>query len=307
VTGLTETVSPEPSADRVNSRVTATLGLVTREDPADPDLAINQTIYTVIDPVTLQASRLYPLQESLNIEENESPAGFLTYNVVASVPARRPTATAASSCIDTWTIILPSPDIKTAKIKDPRDSALILALEHLQTLLNIWEGAKNRKSEMPPFQYEFSLDLLKKSEPALERRTGAWLILSHYDNGSLRMPFGNRIQSVGEDLKRELTPPGVVLLLACETAVPAPHSFLANLFDRGTTSALISTMAPLPGITAGEFVTAFIGVLGEAGPDGITVADAFRTALQRIPQETVPLFVLAGDPNVRLCAPPLVR
>jgi hypothetical protein len=297
-----------PPADGVGS----TPVLAAQQDPADPDFEINRDIYTVLDPIAPQASRIYPLQSSDGVEGDERTPSYLAYNVVASVPHHKPIAAAARSCVDAWTILLPPPEVETAEKRNPKDSALIMARGQMRTLLNIWGTlARDWKARLPTFQYALSLAPLNESEPKQEKRTGAWLILSHYDNGSLRMPVGNDlVQSVGENPKRELAPPGVVLLLACETAVPAPHSFLASLIDKGKASALISSMAPLPGDAAGQFVTAFIGVLGEAGPDGISVADAFRAALRRLPQylqDTVPRFVLAGDPSVRLCAPPLVR
>jgi hypothetical protein len=279
------------------------------KDPADPEFEVNRPIAMTMDPVAPHVSQGGPLPLPDGSGHDEHATGYLAYKVVTHLPLHRFTATVPSkACAGAWSILVP-PDIE-----DP-DGGLDEAREQMRVLLDIWDNRKDtnvRGSELP-FQYERSLTPLKTKEPQSARLTNAWLIVSHYNSsyGVLRMPRASgKPQTVGGDeLRRKLAPPGVVLLLACQTAVPATNTFLTHLIANGA-STLISTSALLPGKVAGEFATAFMGVLGEAGPAGIYVVDAFRETLRRLPdksQYAVPRFVLAGDPYVRLCAPPLVR
>jgi hypothetical protein len=273
------------------------------QDPANPESEAN-AIALVIDPVAAQKSQVHALPSSVDIEKEDDPApDYLAYKLLSIVPLQGATASAASgACANSWSVLLP-PDVK-----DP-DGGLDAAREQMRVLLDMWQAMPPQ----PSFQYKRSLrpHLTRDARP--EGLTGAWLIVSHYNNaiGFLKMPsIDGSSQEVNEEqLKRKLASPGVVVLLACETAVPATHTFLRKLIDNGAVT-LIATSALLPGRVAGQFATAFIGVLGEAGTAGISVADAFWETLKRLPpqsQYAVPRFILAGDPNVRLCAPPLVR
>jgi hypothetical protein len=273
------------------------------QDPADPEFEVNQNIVTVRDPAA---------RETVLPTGTGDATAYLAYNVVAHVPLHRvTTAPSSGACANAWTVLLP-PDVKDSR------GGLDDAREQMRVLLNIWSVLSDNwraSGSQPLFQYARSLVPLRTEELQRSKRTSSWLMVSHYNNavGMVEMPRENgrgaMDQLVAGQLKRKLAPPGVVLLLACQTAVPGANMFLARLIENGA-STLISTSARLPGAIAGQFATTFIGVLGEAGPDGISVADAFHETLRRLPLESqvaVPRFVLAGDPNVRLCAPPLVR
>jgi hypothetical protein len=324
-----------------SSAAPLTTAVVDPEDPADQNIEINQPLIVRIDPVAQDSPQVEVVDPAdLKSEINKpatilmDPVGlpstydndfllpgsvradkrdYLAYNVFVHIPIRRfPLAAKEGGCASGWSVMLPPP------VADPL-GGLDGAKEQMQVLIDnvwdpgIWPEIWTWRSR-PLFQISRSLAPLRTPELP-SRRTGGWLIVSHYDNnaGMLRMPNANgdgkMEEIVADQLLRKLASPGVVVLLACQIAVPGPHSFLSHLIENGTLT-LISNSAKIPGVIAGQFATAFIGVLGEAGPAGIAVEEAFWEALRRLPknsQYAVPRFFLAGDPTVRLCAPPLVR
>jgi hypothetical protein len=267
------------------------------KDPADPQFTTNQNIGMVMDPVAAPAAGGGSSSPPDTGAGDEEATRYLAYKVIAHSPLHRYLVPVTGACAGAWLVLLP-PDVP-----DPHGRGLDNARAEMHELLNTWKPG----SSQPGLRYERSLSPLMETKE-IDR---AWLIVSHFNDkyGALEMPRAKGgMEGVTKDtLRRKLAPPGVAVLLACQTAVPA--TFLASLLSHGV-STLIATSALLPGEVAGQFATAFMGVLGEAGAAGIATADAFRESLKRLPhnsQQYVPRFVLAGDPNVRLCAPPLVR
>jgi hypothetical protein len=298
-------VRPENLAEEPNTLEKPTITKDDLTDPADPNLEINRSLTGVRDPAAPQGADTDSSIAANEVENDENDTGYLAYKVLPSLPLYRSKPNASYEiCANVWSIMVP-PDVT-----DPL-GGLDAAREKMGALLRKWDSWKELPIK-PLHQYERSLSPIESNE-SKGKQANVWLILSHYDFSvsALKMPRKNgTFHSVGEgQVKRELSTPGIVFLLACETGVPATNSFLKRLITNGA-STIISTNALLPGAVAGQFTTALMAVLEESGPAGVSAGDAFRKALKRLPkdmQQIVPRFVIAGDLNVRLCAPSLTR